>query len=112
MRFPNFMPNLTLGKEPGITTLLADSRHARVTSTARIILWLFAILPFPFFAFHSLAFEGIEAHPPTARQVVKRMVEMNRRRAEALRRYTSIREYHLELKGFVHKRADLVAKMS
>jgi len=48
----------------------------------------------------------------TVDQVVEAMVKMNRSRAEALRHYTSVREYHLTLEGIFHKRADIVAKMT
>ena len=49
--------------------------------------------------------------PLTASQVVSRMVEMNERRAEALRGYTSIRTYHLELHGILKLHADMEVKM-
>jgi len=45
-------------------------------------------------------------------EVVARMVRMNLARAEALRSYTSVREYHLELNGIIHKRADMAVKMT
>jgi len=45
-------------------------------------------------------------------QVVAAMVRMNQMRAEALRLYTSVRKYHLTLDGLVHRRADMVAKMT
>lgn len=48
---------------------------------------------------------------PSTEQVVHKMVEMNRRRAEALRSYTSARVYHVEYHGIGDKRADLVVKM-
>lgn len=48
----------------------------------------------------------------TGEQVVANMVEMNKRRAEALQSYTSTREYHLELHGTLNKRADVVARMT
>ncbi|HXH50815.1 MAG TPA: hypothetical protein VNM47_15840 [Terriglobia bacterium] len=51
------------------------------------------------------------APPLTASQVVSRMVEMNRRRTEALRNYSSVRSYHLELHGLINKHADMKVKM-
>jgi len=45
-------------------------------------------------------------------QVVAAMTRMNELRAEALRQYTSVRVYHLTLEGIVHRRADMVAKMT
>jgi hypothetical protein len=50
--------------------------------------------------------------PLTVSQVVSRMVETNRLRTEALRRYTSVRSYHLELRGLLHKEADMKVKMT
>ena len=44
-------------------------------------------------------------------QVVAGIVRMNELRAEALRSYQSVREYHLTLDGLVHWRAEMVAKM-
>jgi|GEM_PF-246012 len=58
---------------------------------------------------------GQEGPPPaalTAAQVVERLAWMNARRAEALRSYSSVREYHLALTGIVHRSADMVAKMT
>ncbi len=51
-----------------------------------------------------------DALPPTE-QVVEKLVERNRQRAETLRSYTSIRVYHVEYHGMGDKRADLVVKM-
>jgi outer membrane lipoprotein-sorting protein len=48
----------------------------------------------------------------TADQVVARLAKMNSMRAEALRSYSSVREYHLVLNGIIHRRADMVAKMT
>lgn len=48
----------------------------------------------------------------TATQVVERLARMNSMRAEALRSYSSVREYHLVLNGIIHKSADMVAKMT
>lgn len=48
----------------------------------------------------------------TADQVVERLAKMNSIRAEALRSYSSVREYHLVLNGIIHRRADMVAKMT
>ena len=50
--------------------------------------------------------------PLTASQVVSRMVEMNKRRTEALRSYTSLRSYHLELHGLINIHADMEVKMT
>jgi hypothetical protein len=48
----------------------------------------------------------------TVDQVVERLARMNAARAEALRTYSSVREYHLVLNGIVHKSADMVARMT
>jgi hypothetical protein len=50
--------------------------------------------------------------PLTAAQVVSRMVETNRLRREVLRGYTSLRNYHLELRGLIHLRANMEVKMT
>jgi len=50
--------------------------------------------------------------PLTAAQVVRRMVEMNHRRTEALRNYSSVRTYHLELHGLLHLKADMKVRMT
>lgn len=56
--------------------------------------------------------ERASATPLTSAQVVERLASMNSLRAEALRSYSSVREYHLVLSGIIHKRADMVAKMT
>lgn len=58
-----------------------------------------------------MAQEPSVAAPLTTEQVVERMVEMNKRRGEALRSYTSIRIYHIE-NDKQTRRADLVVKMT
>lgn len=60
----------------------------------------------------SLASESTTASPLTVSQVVELLNRMNRERSDALREYTSVRVYHLELNGIVHKTADMVAKMT
>jgi hypothetical protein len=55
---------------------------------------------------------GAIESPLTTSQVVSRMVEMNERRAEALRGYTSLRTYYLELHGILNLRADMEVKMA
>jgi len=60
----------------------------------------------------SSAKENPVIHPLTVDQVVERMTRMNLERSEALRSYSSVRVYHLELKGIVHQSADMVAKMT
>ncbi len=59
----------------------------------------------------SSAEETPVAAPLTTDQVVEKMVEMNKQRAEALRSYTSIRVYHVE-NDKQTRRADLVVKMT
>jgi hypothetical protein len=48
----------------------------------------------------------------TLDQVVEGLARMNRCRVEALKKYTSVREYHLKLDGIVHRRADMIARMT
>ncbi|MEJ2007453.1 MAG: hypothetical protein P8Z30_04720 [Acidobacteriota bacterium] len=50
--------------------------------------------------------------PLTASQVVSRMVEMRDHRKEALRSYTSLRTYHLELHGLISLHANMEVKMT
>lgn len=50
--------------------------------------------------------------PLTAEQVASRMAEMNQHRTEALRSYTSLRSYHLELHGMINIHADMDVKMT
>lgn len=50
--------------------------------------------------------------PLTTSQVVSRMVEMTDHRTQALRSYTSLRTYHLELHGIIHLHADMEVKMT
>jgi outer membrane lipoprotein-sorting protein len=61
---------------------------------------------------HSAANENPIASPLAVNQVVERMTRMNFERSEALRSYTSVRVYHLELKGIIHESADMVARMT
>jgi hypothetical protein len=50
--------------------------------------------------------------PLSASQVVNRMVEMTDHRTQALRSYTSLRSYHLELHGIIDLHADMEVKMT
>lgn len=60
----------------------------------------------------SVAEEKIKA-PLGTDQVVERMVTMNQQRAEALKSYRAIREYHLEYHGFLkNMSADVAVKMA
>ncbi len=52
------------------------------------------------------------AAPLTAAQIVERLNQMNQQRAQALHEYTSVRVFHIELNGIVHKTADMTAKMT
>jgi len=52
------------------------------------------------------------ASPLTVDQVVEKMTQMNLERSEALRSYSSVRVYHLELNGIIHQSADMVARMT
>ena len=46
----------------------------------------------------------------SADEVVRRVVQMNEQRANALEAYTSIRSYHLECHCLSHKTADMVVR--
>jgi hypothetical protein len=60
----------------------------------------------------STAQEKPSTVPLTSGQVAERLALMNSRRAEALKSYSSVREYHLVVSGIFHKSADMVAKMT
>ena len=61
---------------------------------------------------HLPANEDSIAAPLTVDQVVERMTQMNLERSDALRSYSSVRVYHLELNGIIHESADMVARMT
>src|SRR5215467_5654843 len=48
--------------------------------------------------------------PLSADEVMRRVVQMNEQRANALETYTSIRSYHLECHCLSHKTADMVVR--
>jgi len=49
--------------------------------------------------------------PLSADEVMRRVVEMNEQRANALETYSSIRSYHLECHCLSHKKADMVVRV-
>ena len=54
-----------------------------------------------------------EVKPPlTAEEVVSRMVAMSERRNEALRSYSSVRNYTIDFKGIKHLHAEMVVSMN
>jgi hypothetical protein len=83
----------------------------RTTCKAVLGLWICVLLAGPNVNAAESTAEVIAA-PLTASQVVSRMGEMNERRAEALRGYTSVRSYHLELHGMIKLHADMEVKMA
>lgn len=85
----------------------------RKTRTARLVgTWLLIWLLLSGISQRSSsAEEAPVAAPLTTEQVVEKMVEMNKRRAEALRSYTLMRIYHVE-NDKQTRRADLVVKMT
>src|SRR5579859_633050 len=60
----------------------------------------------------SIAEENPTNSPLAVDQVVERMTRMNLERSEALRSYSSVRVYHLELNGVIHQSADMEARMT
>src|SRR5260370_5671182 len=48
--------------------------------------------------------------PLSADEVMRRVVQMNEQRANALETYSSIRSYHLECHCLSHKKADMVVR--
>jgi hypothetical protein len=82
--------------------------RAIVTVGLAVCLWV--LLAAPKLAAAESNANTIES-PLTTAQVVSRMVEENHRRTEALRNYTSVRTYHLELRGLLHLKAEMKVKM-
>src|ERR1700740_274609 len=57
-----------------------------------------------------LAQQATMSAPLSADEVMRRVVEMNEHRANALESYSSIRSYHLEGHCLSHKKADMVVR--
>src|SRR5579864_6087584 len=87
-----------------------DPTYRRILRTA-ILMGIFLLPPAAVLG-GSPAGENSIASPLAVDQVVERLTRMNLERSEALRSYSSVRVYHLELKGIVHQSADMVAKMT
>jgi outer membrane lipoprotein-sorting protein len=58
----------------------------------------------------ALAQQATVSAPWSADEVMRRVVEMNEHRANALESYSSIRSYHLECHCLSHKKADMVVR--
>jgi len=58
----------------------------------------------------ALAQQATVSAPLSADEVMRRVVEMNEHRADALESYSSIRSYHLECHCLSHKKADMVVR--
>jgi len=58
----------------------------------------------------AVAQQGTASTPLSADEVMRRVVQMNGQRANALETYTSIRSYHLECHCLSHKTADMVVR--
>src|SRR5260370_18735644 len=58
----------------------------------------------------ALAQQATVSAPLNADEVMRRVVEMNEHRANALESYSSIRSYHLECHCLSHKKADMVVR--
>ena len=58
----------------------------------------------------AVAQQAAVSAPLSADEVMRRVVQMNEQRANALETYTSIRSYHLECHGLSHKKADMVVR--
>lgn len=76
-----------------------------------IVVWICALLPAAMVGAAESNTKTIDA-PLTSEQVVRRMVETNHRRTMALRNYSSVRTYHLELHGLLHLKADMKVRMT
>jgi hypothetical protein len=69
------------------------------------------LLPAPGLHAAELSADAIDS-PLTTAQVVRRMVATNHRRTVALRDYSSVRTYHLELHALLHLKADMKVRMT
>jgi len=58
----------------------------------------------------AVAQQSTVSAPLSADEVMRRVVEMNEHRANALESYSSIRSYHLECHCLSHKKADMVVR--
>src|SRR5437588_12280605 len=58
----------------------------------------------------TVAQQATVSAPLSADEVMRRVVEMNELRANALESYLSIRSYHLECHCLSHKKADMVVR--
>jgi hypothetical protein len=58
----------------------------------------------------AIAQQSTVSAPLSADEVIRRVVEMNEHRANALESYSSIRSYHLECHCLSHKNADMVVR--
>src|SRR5258708_11167818 len=58
----------------------------------------------------ALAQQATVSAPLSTDEVMRRVVEMNEHRANALESYSSIRSYHLECHCLSHKKADMVVR--
>src|SRR5215471_5182078 len=58
----------------------------------------------------AIAQQASVSAPLSADEVMRRVVQMNEKRAKALETYTSIRSYHLECHCLSHKTADMVVQ--
>src|SRR5437660_11345851 len=56
----------------------------------------------------TVAQQATVSAPLSADEVMRRVVEMNEHRANALESYSSIRSYHLDCHCLSHKKADMV----
>src|SRR5260370_40129609 len=58
----------------------------------------------------AVAQQATVSAPLSADEVMRRVVEMNEHRANALESYSSIRSYHLECHCLSHKMADMIVR--
>ena len=72
--------------------------------------WFLPVLAVLAVCIPAVAQEAKVSAPLSADEVMRRVVEMNEHRANALESYSSIRSYHLECHCLSHKKADMVVR--
>ena len=72
--------------------------------------WFLPVLALLAVCIPAVAQQATVSAPLSADEVMRRVVEMNEHRANALESYSSIRSYHLECHCLSHKTADMVVR--
>ena len=78
-----------------------------INSRARCLLGALTLL---LLCIPAVAQQATVSAPLSADEVMRRVVDRNELRSKALENYSSIRSYHLECHGLIHKKADMVVR--